>query len=59
MIAAVIVVLEVRLQEIGKEEYFQDHEHDKKFDKDDQPNLLSPFGHIGKTFTVKPEYSLK
>lgn len=59
MIASVIVVLEVGLQEIGEKENFQDHEHHKKFNKDDQPDLFPPFGHIGKTFAVKPEYSLK
>lgn len=59
MIAAVIIILEIGLQKIGKEENFQNHEHYKKFDEDDQPNLFPPFRHIGKTVTVKPKYSLK
>lgn len=59
MIAAVSVVAEVRLQKIGKKEDFQNDEHDEKFDQNNQPNLFSPFGHIGKSVAVKPYYFLE
>jgi len=32
MFASVLIVVEVSFQEIRKEEYFQDNEHDKQFD---------------------------
>lgn len=56
MIAAVGVVVEVRLQKIGEKEDFQDDEHDEKFDQNNQPNLFPPFGKIGKSVAVKPYY---
>ena len=59
MIATFGIVFKVRLQKIGEKEYFQDDEHDEKFDQDNQPNLFSPFGHIGKSVTVKPYYFLE
>ena len=59
MIATFGIVFKVRLQKIGKKEYFQDHKHDEKFDEDDQPNLLSPFGHVAESLPVKSDYFFK
>jgi hypothetical protein len=56
MIAAVGVVAKIRLQKIGEKEDFQDNKHDEKFDQNDQPNLFSPFGHVGKSIAVKSYY---
>lgn len=46
MIAPIRIVFKIRFQEIGKEKNFQDNEHDKKLDQDDQPNLFTPTGKI-------------
>ena len=59
MIASVGVVFKVCLQEIGEEKYFQYHKHHEKFDQNNKPHLLSPFGHIGESLSVKPIDLLK
>jgi hypothetical protein len=42
MVTSVLIGFKVRLQEIRKEENLKDYKHDKKFDQDNQPNLLAP-----------------
>lgn len=60
MIAAFSVIFKICLQEIGKEKDFEDNEHDKKLDQDDQPNLFAPPWHRSETLGIKtinpPEY---
>jgi len=46
MIAPIRIVIKIRFQEIGEKENFQDNEHDKKLDQDDQPNLFTPSGKV-------------
>ena len=59
MFAPFRIVIKIRLQKIGKEKDFQDNEHDKKLDKDDQPNLFTPSGKVWKSIIVKPESTFK
>ncbi len=53
MVASFRIIFKIGLQKIGEKEYFQDYEKHKEFDQNNQPNLLSPSGKIGKSFTVK------
>lgn len=53
MIATISIIIKICLQKIWEKENFQDNEHDKKLDQDDQPNLFPPAGHFTKTFGIK------
>ena len=46
MIAPIRIVIKICFQEIGEKENFQDDEHDKKLDQDNQPNLFTPAGKV-------------
>jgi hypothetical protein len=48
----------VSIEKIMKKEYFQDSEHNKKFDKDYYPYLSSPARHIPESIIVKTVYPL-
>jgi hypothetical protein len=45
VIASVGISFKICFKEIGEKENLQDSKHDKKLDKNYQPNLFSPFGH--------------
>jgi hypothetical protein len=55
MIAPISVIVKIGLQEIREKEDFQDNEHDKKLNQNDQPNLFPPAGKVRKPIIVKPE----
>jgi hypothetical protein len=59
MVASLLIVLEIRFQEVGKKEKFQNKKHDEKLDQNNQPNLLSPTRQVGETFEIKPESTFK
>jgi hypothetical protein len=45
MIASIGIIFKVCFQKIRKEKDFQDCKHDEQLYQDNQPDLLSPFGH--------------
>jgi hypothetical protein len=55
MVAAILIGLEIGLQEIGEEENFKNHEHDEQLDEDNQPDLFSPPRKVCKPLPVKSE----
>jgi hypothetical protein len=52
-IAALLIISEIALQKIREEKEFQNGKHDKKFYKDDNPNLPAPFAHILKSVEIE------
>ena len=52
MITSFLISIEILLQNIWKEKYFQNQEHDKNFQEDDCPQRPSP-GHTPKTIVVE------
>lgn len=56
MIASLGIGFKVCIQEIGKEEDFKDNKHHEKFDNNNQPSLLPPFWHVGKSLQIKLIY---
>lgn len=52
MITPICIIVKIGFQKIRKKEDFQDNEHDKKLDQNDQPNLFSPTGKVRKPIIV-------
>lgn len=58
MIASIGIVFKICIQKIGEKEDFQDNKHYEKFNQDDRPYQFPPFRHVGKSFSIEPEYSV-
>ena len=54
MIAALLIITELLLQDIRKKEESKYGKHDKQFDKNDPPLSPAP-GHVPETIIIKPE----
>jgi len=59
MFASLRVVVKVGFQKIWEKEDFQNHEHDKKLDQDNQPDLFSPASHFTESVEVKAPDSIQ
>jgi hypothetical protein len=55
VIAALLIAVEIPLQQVGKEEQAKDGKHDKKFEQDDSPEFSAP-GHVPEPIEIKSEY---
>ena len=51
--------VEIGFQKIGEKEYPEDDKHDEEFDKNNNPNLSTPFAHISETIEIEAKYSFK
>ena len=56
MFYSFLIILKILFQKIGEEKEFQNSKHNKKLNKDDEPELFTLKTHIPESFIIKLPY---